>query len=181
MINNKEKSNFQSNLSLKKKSFYSKKLTHSILNLKNILNKKKKFKIFSFQMEKSTNETRTIKTRGLVVVYTVCFLFSASNTLLYITDAQGNLKVRYSAGLLDFKGKQKKNRVQVLNRFFKELNKLKISILKDKPIALHLSNVGSYRYLIVRNLKKLFFIRFLKSYQSFPYNGCRKKKRLRKK
>ena len=45
--------------------------------------------------------------------------------------------------------KQKKNRLQVLNQFFKELRKLKIRALKNKPIALHLKNVGNYKYFIV--------------------------------
>ena len=115
-----------------------------------------------------------------MLVYTIYFSFSTVNTFLYITDALGNLKFRYSAGLVNFKGKQKKSRIQVLNRFFRELKKLKISTLKNSPIALHLNNVGFYKYLIVKNLKKDFFIRFIKSYQIYSFNGCRKKKKLRK-
>jgi ribosomal protein S11 len=98
------------------------------------------------------------------------------NTFLYIIDASGNLKFRYSAGLVELKGKEKKVRLQVLNRFFKELQKLKINILKNNPIALHLKNVGSYKRFIIKNLRKFFFIRFIKSYQTYPFNGCRKKK-----
>ena len=116
-----------------------------------------------------------------MVAYSFYFSFSTVNTFLYITDALGNLKYHYSAGLVSFKGKLKKSRIQVLNRFFKELKKLKINILKNKPIALHLNNVGFYRYFIIKNLKKNFFIRFIKNYLIYSYNGCRRKKKLRKK
>ena len=176
MKNNIEKNAFLSNLSLEKKNIYSKKIMDSISKLKNSLSEKQKHKKLSFLPEKHTDTKKS----GSVLVYTIYFSFSTVNTFLYITDALGNLKFRYSAGLVDFKGKQKKSRIQVLNRFFRELRKLKISTLKNKPIALHLSNVGFYKYLIVKNLKKDFYIRFIKSYQTYSYNGCRKKKKLRK-
>lgn len=179
MKNNTEKNEFLSNLSLEKKNIYSKKITDSISKLKNSLSEKQKHKSLSFLPSNSKNINGT-KRKGLVVVYTVHFSFSTVNTFLYITDVLGNLKFRYSAGSMDFKGKQKKSRIQVLNRFFRELRKFKISTLKNKPIALHLSSVGFYKYLIVKNLKKDFFIRFIKSYQIYSYNGCRKKKKLRK-
>ena len=179
MKNNIEKNEFLSNLSLEKKNIYSKKITDSISKLKNSLVEKQKHKPLNFLPGKSSDINCT-KRSGSVVVYTVYFSFSTVNTFLYITDVLGNLKFRYSAGLMDFKGKQKKSRIQVLNRFFRELRKLKITTLKNKPIALHLSNVGFYKYLIVKNLKKDFFIRFIKSYQTYSYNGCRKKKKLRK-
>lgn len=179
MKNNTEKNEFLSNLSLEKKNIYSKKITDSISKLKNSLAEKQKQKPLNFLPGKSS-DINCMKKSGSVVVYTVYFSFSTINTFLYITDVLGNLKFRYSAGLMDFKGKQKKSRIQVLNRFFRELRKLKISTLKNKPIALHLSNVGFYKYLIVKNLKKDFFIRFIKSYQTYSYNGCRKKKKLRK-
>ena len=114
------------------------------------------------------------------MLYSICFSFSSVNTFLYVTDALGVLKYRYSAGLLNFKGKAKKSRFQILKMFFKELRKLKISLLKNKPILLSLENVGSYRHLIVRNLKKNFFIRIVNNRQTHPYNGCRKKKKSRK-
>ena len=179
MKNNTEKNSFLSNLSLEKKYIYSKKIIDSIYKLKNSLSDKQKYKKLSFLPEKylSTNDK---KKSGSVLVYTIYFSFSTVNTFLYITDALGNLKFRYSAGLVNFKGKQKKSRIQVLNRFFRELKKLKISTLKNSPIALHLNNVGFYKYLIVKNLKKDFFIRFIKSYQIYSFNGCRKKKKLRK-
>ncbi len=171
--NNIEKNIFLSSLGLKKKSLHSKKTMKFVSELKNSINEKQKYKKFEFVSSHNKN--------GSVISYVIYFSFSRVNTFLYVTDALGNLKFRYSAGLVDFKGKQKKNRLQVLNRFFSSLKKLKMSLLKNKPIAIHLHNVGSYKYFIVKKLKKFFFVRFIKSYQTYPYNGCRKKKRLRKK
>lgn len=178
MENSLRKNLFLGNLSLKKKSSYHKKIKNSILKLKDLLNNKQQHKkLNSLVLKPRTSEKQN---SGLVIVYIIYFSFSATNTFLHITDIYGNLKFRYSAGLVDFKGKQKKSRVQVLTRFLRELRKLKISTLKNKPIAVHLSNVGSYKYFIIKNLKKNFFVRLIKSYETYSYNGCRKKKRLRK-
>lgn len=179
MKNNAKKNILLSNLSLKKKSLHFKETNNSIDKLKNFLNDKQQYKKINFLM-KTPKSFYDVKKLGSVVVFTVHFSFSSVNTFLYITDALGNLKFRYSAGLVELKGKQKKSRLQVLNRFFRELKKLKISFLKNKPIALHLNNVGFYKYLIIKNIKKDFFVRFVKSYQKYAFNGCRKKKRLRK-
>ena len=172
MKNNTEKTKFLNNLNVVKKNMYFNKTIGYIFKLTNSLIKNPKFLNFSFKSFRKNN--------GLIVIYAICFKFSAVNTFLHVTDGLGNLKFSYSAGLLNYKGKQKKNRMQVLNGFFKKLRELKTNILKNKPIALHLNNVGFYKYLIVRNLKKQFFIQFVKNYQSYSYNGCRKKKALRK-
>ena len=161
---------------LKKKNIQLQKITKYVSKLKTHLNEKQDFRKLDLFAQKNDIE----KKRGHIVLYSVCFSFSPVNTFLYVTDATGNLKFKSSAGLLDFKGKAKKSRFQVLKAFFKELRKLKITLLKNKPIVLVLENVGSYRHLIVRNLKKKFFIRIINNYQTHPYNGCRKKKRSRK-
>jgi ribosomal protein S11 len=169
------------NIRLKKKSVHLKKLNKYILKLKLSLQEKiniKKLNILPNNQSLSNNYVR--KKKGFIVLYSICFSFSSVNTFLYITDSLGNLKFQYSAGLLDFKGKAKKSRFQVLKMFFKELRKLKVSLLKNKPIALVLENVGSYRHLIVRKLKKNFFIRVVNNTQIHSYNGCRKKKKSRK-
>ena len=156
---------------LKKKNVHLQKINKYISKLKTNLNEKQDFLALKSEERKK---------KGHIVVYSICFSFSPVNTFLYVTDAQGNLKFRSSAGLLDFKGKAKKSRFQVLKMFFKELRRLKISLLKNKPVVLVLENVGSYRYFIVKNLKKFFFIRIINNFQTHPYNGCRQKKKSRK-
>ena len=169
-----------SNLSLKKKSLYSKKTTNSIVKLKNALNDNKQQHKKLNSLIKTSKSIYNSKKMGSTVVFTIHFVFSLVNTFLYVTDSSGNLKFRYSAGLVEFKGKQKKSRLQVLNRFFRELKKLKITVFKNTPVALHLNNVGFYKYLIIKNTRKDFFVRLIKSFQTYPFNGCRKKKQLRK-
>lgn len=169
---------FLSNISLKKTSLYYKKINNSILKLKSLLNEKQQYKKLGSLVSKAVINKK--QSNNFVIVYIIYISFSATNTFLHITDTFGNLKFQYSAGLVDFKGKQKKSRVQVLTRFLRELRKIKINVLKDKPIALHLNNVGSYKYFIIKNLKKNFFIRLIKNYETYSYNGCRQKKRLRK-
>ena len=169
------------NIRLKKKSVHLKKITKYISKLKMTLNEKQDVKRLNFLAHNKQLKNNLVrKKKGFIVLYSVCFSFSSVNTFLYVTDSLGNLKFRYSAGLLDFKGKAKKSRFQILKMFFKELRKLKVSLLKNKPILLVLENVGSYRHLIVRNLKKSFSIKIVNNFQSYPYNGCRKKKKSRK-
>ena len=169
------------NIRLKKKSVHLKKIIKYIVELKMTLNEKKEFKKLSFLDSGQSLKTSLVRKRkGLIVLYTICFSFSSVNTFLYVTDSLGNLKFRYSAGLLDFKGKAKRSRFQILKVFFKELRKLKMNLLKNKPISVVLKNVGSYRHRIVRELKKNFFIRIVNNFQTHSYNGCRKKKKSRK-
>ena len=164
------------NARLKKKKTHLKKITKYISKLKIASNEKQNLK--SLNLLDSNNLVK--KKKGYLILYSICFSFSSVNAFLYVTDSSGNLKFRSSGGLLDFKGKAKKSRFQVLKMFFKELRKLKISLLKNKPILLVLKDVGSYRHLIVRNLKKKFFIRIVNNVQTHTYNGCRKKKKSRK-
>ena len=174
------------NIRLKKKSIYSNKIVKCTSQLKSFLIDKQKSKksIIFPEKEFFNHNTQSfplsIKKNSTTVIYSICFSFSPVNTFLYVTDALGNLKFRYSAGMLEFKGKLKKNRIYVLNSFFKVLQKLKIGFLKNKPISLHLNNVGSFKYFIIRNLKRNFYIRLIKYYQTHSYNGCRKKKKRRK-
>ena len=160
----------------KKKYQYFKKVNDYVSKLKTVVHERKNYKnVNSLMFDK--NFSFDDQSTSLVIVYIVTFSFTSVNTFLHVTDSLGNLKFRSTAGLIDFKGKQKKSRLLVLTRFFLELKKLKITILKDKPIALHLNNVGFYKYFIIKNLKKYYFIRLVKSYETYSYNGCRKKKK----
>ena len=173
---------FLNNLSfsLKKKVAYRKTANNVLLKLKNSLTDKQAQKKLSLDISNSIVLENLTK-HSFAVVYIIHFHFSSINTFLYITDSLGNLKFRYSAGLVGFKGKQKRSRSSVLKTFFRKLRKLKISFLKNKVVALHLTNVGFYKHFIVKKLKPFFYIRFIKNYQIPSYNACRKKKRLRKK
>ena len=173
---------------LKKKSNYFRKVVSYVLELENLLGEKSGYKKLGHLLKernvlKSLNKKilfLPFDQRGFVVLYSIFFSFSAVNTFLCVTNAFGNLKFSLSAGLLSFKGKLKKNRFRILKLFFKELRKLKSNYLKNNPVSLHLNNVGFLKRFIIRNLKKKFLIKIIKNYQSYSYNGCRRKKKFRK-
>lgn len=118
--------------------------------------------------------------QNLVVMYIINISFLKANTTIHISDIKGNMKLFYSAGSVGLAGKQKKKRRIAVSKLISLLLKKSI-FLKNKPIALHLSNVNFYRNLIVSKLKKTLYIRVIKSFNQTPYNGCRKKKLRRKK
>jgi ribosomal protein S11 len=153
------------------KKQYIKKLSDTIRILE-LLKKKLYQSLYAFL----SNNASKCKQTDFLVNYIIDFSFSFSNTVLHITDASGNLKIFCSAGLVDLKGKQKVSRRLVLTRFFSILSLLKSKFLKNNPVALHLKNVGYNKSLIVKKLKKKFFIKIVRTFDLAPYNGCRKKR-----
>ena len=115
-----------------------------------------------------------------LIMYIIDISFSKSNTFLHVLDFAGNLKFFCSAGSFNYSGKSKKSRLNVLKEFYRILL-LKLKFLKGKPMALHLKNVGSYKFRIIKKLKKKFFIKIIRNFNLYPHNGCRKKKVRRKK
>ena len=114
-----------------------------------------------------------------LVVYIINVTFSRTNTLLHVMDFAGKLKFFSSAGLVKYSGKSKKSRFSVLRDLYRSLF-AKLKGLGSKPVALHLMNVGSHKFWIIEKFKKKFYIKVVKSFNSYPYNGCRKKKAKRK-
>jgi len=135
----------------------------------------------SLSVQKYTlNNEKKIDTQDFMVMYIINISFSKANTIINVSDIQGNLKLFYSAGSVQLSGKQKrKRRIAILKLISLVLKKA--TFLGRKPIALHLNNVNFYKNLIVRKLKRNLYIRIIKIFNQTPYNGCRKKKLRRKK
>lgn len=172
--NNRVKSTIFNFIQLKKK--YIKKLVNSIIILECF--RKQFYQSLHFFL--SNNYLLQYK-KDFLVSYVIYFCFSMSNTVLHISDATGNLKISCSAGLIDLQGKQKVVRRLALTRFFNILYLAKSKFLKKKPVAIHFKNVNnSNKFLIVKKLKKKFFIKIIKTFDLNAYNGCRKKKIRRK-
>lgn len=171
---NKRKSKIFSFIQLKKN--YIKKLVNSITILECL--RKQFFQSLHFFL--SSSYLLKYK-KDFLVSYVIYFCFSMSNTIINISDATGNLKLSCSAGLIDLQGKQKVVRRLALARFFNIISLAKSKFLKTNPIALHFKNVnGSNKFLIVKKLKQKLFIKFIKTFDLEAYNGCRKKKKRRK-
>lgn len=153
-----------------------------IKNLKNQINYFKKVKESNYKSLsiKKSDFFNFNNTQNLVVMYVINISFSKANTTIHLSDANGNIKLFYSAGSVDLTGKQKKKRRFAVSKLISLLIK-KATFLEQKPIALHLNNVNFYKNLIVSKLKKVLYIRIIKSFNQAPYNGCRKKKLQRKK
>lgn len=126
------------------------------------------------------NNEKKIDTQDFLVMYIINISFSKANTIINVSDIQGNLKLFYSAGSVKLSGKQKrKRRIAILKLISLMLKKA--TFLGRKPVALHLNNVNFYKNLIIRKLKRNLYIRIIKIFNQTPHNGCRKKKLRRKK
>ena len=159
---------------LNEERFYVKNLKSQINLLKKI--KENNYKITSIEK----NILEITNNQNLVIMYVINISFLKANTTIHVSDTKGNMKLFYSAGSVGLAGKQKRKRRVAISKLISLLVK-KATFLNKKPIALHLTNVNFYKYLIVNKLKKTFYIRVIKSFNQAPYNGCRKKKLRRKK
>ena len=162
---------------IKLKKQYIKQLKNKVILLKSLKDKnyKKLNSILFFY-----GDYKKLYKEDFLVTYIIDITFSKSNTFIHVMDFSGHLKFFSSAGYLQYKGKGKKSRSTILRDMYKIL-KLKLKFLKDQPVALHLKNVGSAKFWIIKLFKKKFFIKVVRSFNTYPYNGCRKKKIRRKK
>jgi len=163
--------------SLKKEKSYIKNLLNQIIYLKRLKKKdsrnlsEDKFCILSNKKANLQNFT---------IIYIINISFLKANTIIHVSDIQGNLKLFYSAKSVDLSGKQKKRRRIAISRLISLVLK-KATFLGKNPIALHLKNVNFYKNLIIGKLKLNLYIKIIKVLNQTAYNGCRKKKLRRKK
>lgn len=143
-----------------------------------LLKKIKKSNFRNFSIKK--NQLKSKNNQGLILIYVVNISFLKTNTNIHVSDTKGNMKLFFSAGLVDLTGKQKKKRRIAILKLIALLLK-KAPFLYRKPVALHLSNVSFYKKFILNRLKKNLYLRVIKTFNQAPYNGCRKKKLPRKK
>jgi ribosomal protein S11 len=167
-------SKFLNNVKVKKQ--YIDTLKNRISMLNNV--KKKSRRNLNFFLEKGSNP-RAVQNNSLVM-YILDISFFETNTFLHVMSPDGNLIFFCSAGNLNYKGKQKKLRFVIFRDLFRILVS-KLRFLRKTPIALHLKNVDSNRFWILKKLKKRFYIKVVRSFSLYPHNGCRKKKMRRKK
>ena len=174
--------NYNSNFNLNK---FLKKIVLKKQYIKKLKNKTCLLEIIKEQNYKNLNSSLFFKNEDFIkydnlLVYIIDISFSRSNTLLHVMNYSGILKFFCSAGDLTFSGKSKRSRVSVLKAMIRILIR-KLKFLQNKPIALHLKNVGFRKFWIVKRLKKKFFIKIVRSFNLYPHNGCRKRKVRRKK
>nr|QYB23235.1 ribosomal protein S11 [Lithodesmioides sp. mgcode 4] len=164
------------------------KLANKIYYLKKIKSKNikylKTFSIVKFLVKNNVliaklNNTNfnMLKNNNPLVLYIVTINFSSTNTRIYFSDIEGQIKKSYSAGSVKLQGKQK------IKRYVAFINILKQMLIETKsfyktPIILHLRNITKNYPLkrIIKLLKNNFIITSIISFNSKPHNGCRPRK-----
>lgn len=116
----------------------------------------------------------------IFIIYVIDISFSKKNTLVHVNDCSGNTLFFYSAGFFQKKNQEKISRALILKKFYKLLIS-RFKFLRGVPIAIHFKNTDSNIFWFLKRLKKKLFIVLTKHFNSYPYNGCRKRKIRRKK
>ena len=111
-----------------------------------------------------------------LINYVMNIQISATNTLVSLTDSKGDPVISFSGGSINLKKRQKRLQPLALVNILKFLL-LKARFLHNKTIAVHFKNVKTYyESMVIKMLKRVLFIKSIKSYNLQPHNGCRPKK-----
>ena len=167
---------------LKNENFY-------LFNLSKNINNLLESNINNFQTQNLcngiTNTERNKKElkQDCVICYIVTITFLKTSIMIHLSDAVGNIKWFSSSGSINVTNSKRKRRKRtiVFKLIFRLLKELRYHDVNDKPVALHLNDVSTFRFSIVKKLRKIFFIKIIKIFHKLPYNGCRQKKIPRKK
>lgn len=138
----------------------------------NILKKQNNLK--NIQILKNSLTLKKIKQNPLT--YVITLTISQTNTLLNLSDTHGKLLISLSGGSINLKKRQKKLQPLALINLFKSLI-LMANFKPNQSVVIHFKNVKSYyESLVINLLKKVIFIKSIKSLNLQPHNGCRPKK-----
>jgi len=122
------------------------------------------------------NLTCSKKMKQNPISYILTLNISQTNTLINLSDTDGKPLISLSGGSINLKKRQKKLQPLALINLLKSLI-LMANFTHDNSIAIHFKNVKSYyESLVIDLLKKIIFIKSIKSSNLQPHNGCRPKK-----
>ena len=165
-----------------KMRLYLQKLKKLIVLFKHLKNSKTKIKNLSQKLNKilykSKQASKNVKylTNQNSISYIINIVLSQTNTIVNITDIYGNVKISFSAGIINLTKSQKKAQPMALINIFKTLL-LKAKFLNNKAVALHFKNTKPHHEsLILKLLKTKLFIKSVQNSNLMPHNGCRPKK-----
>jgi len=145
------------------------------LNLQKTSREKSK-KMFNNIKKFTITNKKFTSVKQNVISYIINIVLSPTNTIVNVTDINGNVIVSISAGLINLTKFQKKSQPMALLNIFKILLS-KSKFLQNKAVALHFKNVKRFHEsFFITALKKKLFIKSFQSYNLTPHNGCRPKK-----
>ena len=122
------------------------------------------------------HETKEENVNISPIAYIINVCTSKTNTLINLSDSKGQTLIHNSGGSINLKKRQKRIQPLALLSLLKTFL-LKSTFIYGKNVALHFKNVKPYyESLVLRSLKKLVFIKSIKSSNLQPHNGCRPKK-----
>lgn len=172
---NKNLNEFLQIVVLKKQYLNKLKLKLSFFKNSNIKNNRlilTKFFISLFKNIKNLNNN--------LITYIIDITFSKSNIFINVINIKKIIKLSVCSGNLFYKGKNKKAKILVLKSIIQILI-TKLKFLSTKPLALHLKNVSFTKWWVIQKIKSKFFIKTIKNFIIYNYNGCRLAKLKRKK
>ena len=155
-----------------KKEVNNKEVFNSSLNSLNLLKKQNKLKdIYNIK-----NLTCLETMKQSPVNYILTLSISQTNTLINLSDTNGQVLVSLSGGSIKLKKRQKKLQPLAIINLLKSLV-LITNFKSNESMTIHFKNVKPYYESIVINLlKKIIFIKSIKSSNLQPHNGCRPRK-----
>lgn len=114
-----------------------------------------------------------------LISYIINIDLSLTNTFINVNTIKGSPNSFFSAGMFNFQKKQKIKQPKAIITILKALL-LKFKTYKFKPVALHFNNLFfKQQSYILKRLKQKVFIKLIMSYNYYPHNGCRLKKKKR--
>ena len=146
-----------------------------VVNTKNALNYvKNNKKIKSLSQIQNLKESAQVAQN--LINYVLNVQITTTNTLVSLANSKGQPVVSFSGGSINLKKRQKRVQPLALVNILIILM-LKARFLHNKTVAVHFTNVKNYyESLIIKMLRKVMFIKLVKSYNLQPHNGCRPKK-----
>lgn len=149
-------------------------LDNNFYNRKTIIKRNVKKKILHKNI-KLQNKIRNSKQLN----YILHIKLLNSNIICNITDIKGKSLIKYSSGIFHFNGAQKTKKF-ALTTLLKKI-KYKSKTLQHKIFAIHYQGIKKNRKQITDKLKKFINIKIIKIFNFTPHNGCKPKKKIRKK
>lgn len=177
-----------------KKNLIKRKKLFKILHLKKVILEIKK-KINITKILKKTKERKNLRMTMIhnipdsqepypytydseeLIHYIIGITSQKINTIVYLSDIKGTIKIYCTTGSLRVKKKQRRKKIPTLIRLFNYIVPKMSKIIDNHKIALHLNNISEKDgFFAMSYLKKHFEIELIRLRNDTPHNGCRPRK-----
>jgi small subunit ribosomal protein S11 len=134
---------------------------------------------FKYNFRNKYKIKKNIKQKNLLILANLHITASLKNTIISLTNYNGNLLKQWSTKSLK-KTRFKKNTPYNVQLIVYKINRY-LQLKKIKKLKIFLHGTGLGRYNVLKNLKqKNFKVKYLLDKTTKPFNGCRLKKQKRR-